>query len=128
MDKQNSPLPAAGLKDLLLFFLGKRKLFEVEGASMLPALAPKQRLLVKPLRRGMALPAVGAVVVCHHPSDANLVMTKRILSMDEQSLDLRGDNPDASTDSRHFGPVPLQCLIGEATAVVPLAPRRRLQA
>ena len=104
--------------DLLLFFLGRRRLFEVQGPSMLPALKPGQRLLVKPHRLNQPLPQTGSIVVCRHPSKPGLVITKRLSGRTDQQLDLRGDNPEASTDSRHFGPVPVESLIGEATAIV----------
>jgi len=115
----NAPLPAAGLKDLLLFFLGRRRLFQVEGDSMIPALQPKQRLLVKLRPRDGQSPSPGTVVVCHHPSDINLVITKRVWQSKDGWLELRGDNPAASTDSRQFGKVSLERVIGEVTAVIP---------
>ena len=115
----NTPLPAAGLKDLLLFFLGRRRLFQVEGDSMLPALQPKQRLLVKLRPHDGRSPSPGTVVVCHHPSDINLVITKRVWQSNDGWLELRGDNPTASTDSRQFGQVSLEQVIGEVTAVIP---------
>ena len=104
--------------DLLLFFLGRRRLFEVQGPSMLPALKPGQRLLVKPHRLGQELPQSGSVVVCRHPKKPDVVITKRLYERTDQQLDLRGDNPEASTDSRHFGPVPVESLIGEVIAIV----------
>ena len=116
----NTPLPAAGLKDLLLFFLGRRRLFQVEGDSMLPALQPKQRLLVKLRPHDGRSPSPGTVVVCHHPSNIHLVITKRVWQSNDGWLELRGDNPAASTDSRQFGQVPLEQMIGEVTAVIPL--------
>ena len=113
-------MPAAGLKDLLLFFVGRRKMFEVEGDSMLPALQPKQRIVAKPIRQVGPSPSPGSVVVFHHPADDNLVVIKRVWRANGHMLDLRGDNSEASTDSRHFGEVPLERLIGEVTAVIPL--------
>ena len=115
----NTPLPAAGLKDLLLFFLGRRRLFQVEGDSMLPSLQPKQRLLVKLWPHDGRSPSPGTVVVCHHPSNINLVITKRVWQSNDGWLELRGDNPAASTDSRQFGQVSLEQVIGEVTAVIP---------
>ena len=99
--------------------MGRRKLFQVEGDSMLPSLQPRQRLLVKPLALQAESPSDGSVVVCRHPGDANLVITKRVWRSQGQLLELRGDNPEASTDSRHFGQVPLKCVIGVVTAVIP---------
>ena len=121
----NTPLPAAGLKDLLLFFLGRRRLFQVEGDSMLPSLQPKQRLLVKLRPHDGRSPSPGTVVVCHHPSNINLVITKRVWQSNDGWLELRGDNPAASTDSRQFGQVSLEQVIGEVTAVIPPSGRPR---
>ena len=121
----NTPLPAAGLKDLLLFFLGRRRLFQVEGDSMLPSLQPKQRLLVKLRPHDGRSPSPGTVVVCHHPSKINLVITKRVWQSNDGWLELRGDNPAASTDSRQFGQVSLEQVIGEVTAVIPPSGRPR---
>ena len=90
-----SQIPAAGFRDLLLFFMGRRKLFQVEGDSMLPSLQPRQRLLVKPLALQAESPSDGSVVVCRHPGDANLVITKRVWRSQGQLLELRGDNPEA---------------------------------
>ncbi len=87
---------------------------------MLPGLQPKQRLIVKILAKGAQAPPEGTVVVCRHPDDANLVLTKRVWRSHGQLLELRGDNPQASTDSRHFGRVPLDHVIGEVTAVIPV--------
>jgi inner membrane protease subunit 1 len=39
-------------------------------------------------------------------------MLKRVRLAGPTGLDVRGDNPDASTDSRHFGPVPFTALRG----------------
>ena len=103
---------------MLLFFLGRRKLFQVEGDSMLPSLQPKQRLLVKLRLQGDKSPTPGTIVVCRHPSEINMVITKRVWRSNDGWLELRGDNPEASTDSRHFGQVPLDRLIGEVTAVI----------
>ena len=88
---------------------------------MLPALQPKQRLLVKMLPTSGKPPSPGTVVVCHHPSDRDLVITKRVWKSTEAWLELRGDNQDASTDSRHFGQVPRDRVIGVVTAVIPSA-------
>ena len=57
-------------------------------------------------------------MVCRHPSKPDVVITKRLSERTDQQLDLRGDNPEASTDSRHFGPVPVESLIGEVMAIV----------
>ena len=85
---------------------------------MLPSLQPKQRLLVKLRLQGDQSLTPGTIVVCRHPSDINLVITKRVWQSNGDWLELRGDNTEASTDSRHFGKVPLNRVIGEVTAVI----------
>ncbi len=60
----------------------------------------------------------GDVVVIEHPDRPGFELVKRITGLpDEMAPDggileadrywVEGDNPEASTDSRHFGPVPI---------------------
>jgi nickel-type superoxide dismutase maturation protease len=83
----------------------------VEGASMEPTLSPGDHLL--------AVPAVGVrpgdVVAVADPRVPARLLVKRVISVD-RSRDLlwvEGDNRDASSDSRHFGPVPRRAIIGK---------------
>ena len=80
----------------------------VEGDSMRPTLEPGDRLLV--LAGGR--PRAGALVALADPRDPGRVLVKRVASSDPQGLEVLGDNPPASTDSRHFGPVPPGALLG----------------
>lgn len=89
------PRPAAIPKPRRLWPLG---LYRVAGHSMLPALRPGQLLLG--LR--WARPRPGQIIVAWH--DGRPVI-KRLQRHDAAGLWLAGDNPAASTDSRHFGPV-----------------------
>jgi nickel-type superoxide dismutase maturation protease len=74
----------------------------VEGSSMEPTYAPGERLtIVRRLRRVR----VGDVVVAPDPRDGERLLLKRCVQREGALLDLRGDNPAASTDSRDFGPV-----------------------
>ena len=89
----------------------------VQGGSMRPTLVPGQRIAVAPPAH--PLPR-GAVVVVRRPEDG-LEVVKRVVGLprervrlDAQELDLTlgpdeylvlGDNRDASTDGRAFGPV-----------------------
>lgn len=85
---------------------------EISGPSMAPTLLPGDwALAVKPGRI-----ARGDVVVIEHPERPGFEMVKRVTGIpDELAPDGRilgedewwveGDNPGASTDSRHFGPV-----------------------
>ncbi len=82
--------------------------FIVEGESMMPTYVPGDRLLV--LRIGRR-PRIGDVVVVVDPrtfgTDAEREIVKRVTDQfADGSLEVAGDNLQASTDSRTFGPVP----------------------
>jgi phage repressor protein C with HTH and peptisase S24 domain len=66
---------------------------EVHGPSMLPTLAPGDRLLVVPWPRRLLRP--GHLVALRTPERT---VVKRIAARTNRTADLRGDNPAASTD------------------------------
>jgi nickel-type superoxide dismutase maturation protease len=84
---------------------------EIEGASMVPTLMPGDWALVVERRRFGS----GDVVVVEHPGRPGYEMVKRVTAVpgdvvvDRTLADdefwVEGDREDASTDSRHFGPV-----------------------
>ena len=80
----------------------------VEGRSMEPTLAPGDRLIVV---RARTLHA-GDVVAVRDPRDPAHILVKRIGAVLEDEVVVRGDNPEASTDSRTFGPVPSSAVVG----------------
>jgi len=73
-------------------------LYRVAGDSMLPTYRPGDTLL------GLRwfTPRAGQVVVA---AWAGRPIIKRITAIDSSAITLTGDNPSASTDSRHFGPI-----------------------
>jgi nickel-type superoxide dismutase maturation protease len=80
----------------------------ITGDSMLPAFQPGDRLLVGP----PAWIRPGAVVAVEDPRSPGRLMVKRVHAVDRSGVDVRGDNVQASTDSRQFGPVPRGRLVG----------------
>ena len=83
---------------------------EVAGDSMLPALLPGDRLLVLcPARL-----RVGDVVAVADPRMPARTMVKRVAERGPDGVTVLGDNPAASTDSRHLGPVPRAAIVGRA--------------
>ena len=87
----------------------------VRGGSMAPTLLDGDRLLVvSPPWRAPARTVVGDVVAVPDPRDPGRVLVKRVASVDRSAgtVQVLGDAPDASTDSRDFGPVPLTSLLG----------------
>jgi nickel-type superoxide dismutase maturation protease len=83
---------------------------EVAGDSMRPALQPGDRLLV---RRTKSL-KVGDIVAAADPRRPARTVLKRAAAVDDSGVFLVGDNDARSTDSRHFGLVPLSLVRGKA--------------
>ena len=93
--------------------------------SMKPALAPGDWLLIDPTPDRW--PRRGAVVVVREP-DSGILAIKRVAArpgdrvgtgpasvlLAEDEAWLLGDNRDRSVDSRSYGPVPLNALVGRA--------------
>jgi nickel-type superoxide dismutase maturation protease len=77
---------------------------------MLDALHPGDRLVVVP----WASVRPGDVVAARDPRQPARILVKRVAGSADGALDLIGDNTPASTDSRHFGPVPRSLLVGRA--------------
>ena len=98
-----------------IFALARRCLvrYVVEGASMAPALADGDYVVVVDTRAPRRPPSVGAVVLARDPRDRSRVIAKRVADFaGRERVVLLGDNPAASTDSRTFGPVWTGDLLG----------------
>jgi nickel-type superoxide dismutase maturation protease len=78
---------------------------EVEGSSMAPALLPGDRLLVESWTYAWRPPRAGEVVLAPDPRGGRELI-KRAAAVHDGAVELRGDRPASSTDSRHFGAVP----------------------
>jgi nickel-type superoxide dismutase maturation protease len=104
------------LKEFVLWVLRKRKRFRVKGNSMLPLLKPQEEVLIDPKIDPNQPPKAGEIVVAQHPTQNNLQLIKRVASVSEDgSLFLEGDNWKESTDSRTFGTVKLEQIVGRVT-------------
>ncbi|WP_432074889.1 nickel-type superoxide dismutase maturation protease [Streptomyces wuyuanensis] len=85
---------------------------EVTGPSMHPTLVHGDRLLV---HYGAAVRA-GDVAVLRHPLQQDLLIVKRAVERREDGWWVLGDNPYAEGDSRLFGAVPEDLLLGRVRA------------
>ena len=81
---------------------------EVSGASMEPTLRAGDRLLVLRATR----PRPGAIVALRDPRRPSRLLVKRVDRRLGREWFVTGDNPAASTDSRHFGTVAARDVIG----------------
>jgi nickel-type superoxide dismutase maturation protease len=86
---------------------------EIAGDSMRPTLEPGDWAIATPGGRVRT----GHVVVLQRPDRPGLEVVKRVCGEEPAGLVVLGDNPAASTDSRHFGPVPGQAITGRVRLV-----------
>ena len=84
---------------------------------MAPTLGAGDWLLVDPAAYRDHGPAVGDIVVAPDLREPTRLLVKRVAVVGaDGSVELRGDAPDASTDSRTFGLLPAAVLQGRAWA------------
>lgn len=112
-----SRLPESSYLELLLWLLRKRKRFRVTGLSMIPLLKPGEEVLVDLYAYQTYFPQVNDLVIAIHPQHSDLHIIKRVVSVAEDgSCFLRGDNLAQSNDSRAFGSIPLEGILGRVTS------------
>ena len=110
-------LSESSYQELLLWLLRRRKRFKVVGNSMLPLLQPGEEILININAYHKIVPQVGDIVVTTHRDRQELIIIKRITAIHEdESCFLTGDNPEESTDSRHWGTVPVKDILGKVTS------------
>ena len=85
--------------------------FRIADTSMRPSLQPGDRILVTPWLR----PRPGDLVVVRDPDHRSVLLVKRATQIGPSgAVVVLGDNPNVSRDSRHFGPVPRELVVGRA--------------
>jgi nickel-type superoxide dismutase maturation protease len=87
--------------------------FIVEGESMAPSVSPGERVFVLRVAYWFRSPKVGDIVVLRDPREPERLLIKRIDVVHGNSVEVVGDNVDGSTDSRIFGPVPNDLILGK---------------
>ncbi len=86
--------------------------FRVEDRSMEPTLAPGDFVLVNTLAYKLHAPAKGDLVVVRDPQAPARSLVKRIADLSVSGAYVVGDNEARSRDSRAFGPVPMDLIVG----------------
>lgn len=110
-------LKSGGLREFLLWLVRRRRRFRVSGRSMTPLLEPGQEVLINPAAYRHTRPQPGDIVVVRHPDQPQLRLIKRITAvLDGEHYMVKGDNRLESTDSRAFGPVRVEHILGQVTS------------
>lgn len=100
--------------------------YVVDGPSMVPTFLPGERVVV--LRAPFLLrpPKRGDLIAFRHPLEPDRPLIKRVIAGPNETITVEGrqyqlgpdewfvlgDNPAASTDSRRFGPIQRELIIG----------------
>ena len=88
--------------------------FRVEDESMRPTLEPGDYVLVNRWAYKFRPPAKGDLVVVRDPETPDRFLVKRVSeTSDAGKIRVAGDNSNRSRDSRMFGPIALQEIIGK---------------
>lgn len=109
-------LPKADESEELAYNRGLRKIFLIEGDSMLPVLKNGDLVLINP----NAEIAVGDIVLARHPFKKSVKIIKRVAEiLPDEKYFLLGDNPSESSDSRSFGAIRAEDILGKAVCYLP---------
>jgi nickel-type superoxide dismutase maturation protease len=104
-----------GIGETLAWLAGRRRRVRIVGDSMLPTLAAGQYVLVDEGRS----PRPGQLALARHPHQHDLLVVKRVLATTADGrFELISDNPGAGTDSRTWGPVDPDRVLGAVTLLL----------
>ena len=109
-------LPSPSLLEWVLWLLRRRLRVRITGESMLPTVLPDDIVLVDTKAYTTLMPKVGDIVLVRHPYQKDLTIIKRVAEITkEERLVLHSDNSKVGSDSRQFGAITIQRVIGRVT-------------
>ena len=113
-----NPIPDSTTADMVCWLLRKRMRLRIRGESMEPTLSEGDVVFVDTEAYAQSTPQDGDIVVATHPEQQGFQIIKRVEFTDEGGVYLVSDNTtdDRATDSRRFGLVPYELIIGKVTA------------
>ena len=85
---------------------------------MEPTLSPGDVVFVDPVAYATRRPVDGDIVVAQHPQQPDIEIVKRVEFTTDDGAYLLSDNTNATdaADSRRFGMVPFESIVGRVTA------------
>ena len=95
--------------------MGLRKTAIVSGNSMLPSLKEGDIVFFKMYKEGKSKPKLGQIVIFNHPLK-NIICIKRISVVNQNNIEVLGDNIEFSEDSNKFGLLKNEKIIGIFTS------------
>ena len=104
---------------LTLFYLiiGRRQHLRVVGDSMLGTLSEGDLITYKKINSKNPDLEIGDIVIASHPKIKSKLIIKRIYGIYQNKFDLRGDNLLFSTDSREWGLIELDLIVGKVEKI-----------
>ena len=105
------------LLTLLTLFVGYRQHLRVVGNSMERTLSEGDLITYKKIKPKNLDLEIGDIVVAYHPQIKSKLIIKRIFRIHQNKFDLRGDNILSSTDSREWGLLELDLIVGKVDKI-----------
>ena len=102
---------------LFTLIVGYRQHLRVVGNSMNPLILEGDLIIYKKLNTKNLDLNIGDIVVAYHPKIKSKLIIKRIYRVCKNKFDLRGDNFFSSTDSRDWGLIKLDSIIGKVDKI-----------
>ena len=107
------------LGTLFSLIIGYRQHLRVVGNSMESTLKEGDLIIYKNLTRKNSHLKTGDIVIANHPTINRKLIIKRIHSINNYGIELRGDNLYSSSDSRQFGSIKPNQIVGLVERVIP---------
>jgi len=82
---------------------------------MLPTLKAGDIVFFKKYKQGKSVPEIGQIVIFNHPLK-NIICIKRISVVNQNNIEVLGDNIEFSEDSNKFGLINNEKIIGIVTS------------
>ena len=112
-----SLLQKPDLFTLFSLIIGYRQHLRVVGDSMKDIISDGDLIIYKKINLKNIDLEVGDIVVASHPKIKNKLIIKRIYRIYQNKFDLRGDNFLFSNDSREWGLIQLDLIIGKVEKI-----------
>tara|TARA_B100000965_G_scaffold310633_1_gene270007 strand:- start:1119 stop:1496 length:378 start_codon:yes stop_codon:yes gene_type:complete len=98
---------------LFTLLIGYRQHLRVVGNSMEVTLSEGDLVIYKKINTKFSVLETGDIVIASHPRKKSKLIIKRVYEIYENKVDLRGDNFSSSIDSRQWGLIELDLIIGK---------------